>query len=912
MYSTAVSARIYKKNVEINFSKTVFIEKKASQTVNSTKTLKPITQETLNIIVSSLNLELSSLIEQEVRLVRISLLYSMLQYEVPIVDIAQKVLYDDSLKWCLLVIVKGSGNIFKEWPYSDKAASTAITILNSGRVSFSGMDLSHIRIPNADLSQGMFDDTDFTSADLSRVNLQGSWLRKINLESTIMQEVTFGEKPSIYATPKQAKITCYSKNGEWLAIASNSHIFLYNAHTNIREKETASRLTIESIVFSPNSQYLVFGGERSSIYECSLRIWNIKEDSIQCFVHRELHNKIVKDITFSDDGKYMLASQEDSDIVIFSIKDKKLSLYKILENQGTSKTMVKFFDNDKIIGFGIKDEDKVKSIKFWNMETGALIKSTNIYDPVEVCKVNFSDNNKYMIFGNHDGTITLWEVTLENINVIAILSGHVGSVSSVIFLDDKKIISGGEDHSIKIWNTQTKELIKTFEGHTGSIISITLSPNNKELVSAGSSDHTVRFWSLNNLGIYNVHPSSIECIAISSNGKVLASSNSDNKIKLYDVNTGVCLKTLDGHKKGHIKIIQFTLDIKYIAAINDNTLKIWNLEDNMFCQEIEASQDTESSKSKKIENMMLLPKKEFIVAISGEFGKSAIVERWHFKDLNLKKMTTICLEMNSNCIIIPNSAFSSDGTRFISGGSYYYGSYHLVLWDTMTGKLLAETEDSLRPNCVIFYSDSYDRKLVLCQNHGFNLEIFDEHLRSISIINNDNLGFSEIDSIAISPDNKLLVVSFTEGNSKSNYKHQMQIWSNCNVYTMHFSNRINSICWNKVYESLFLVTGSYDALRYWQVKLQEDKVIYLRLSWSSYQRLLKLDGIRYNNATVLSLENSELLKQQNVSLDNNREMLTKEWLPQFMVKASQSKEDVSPIGDAFSTLSLRLKKHCKC
>ncbi|MGI9214600.1 MAG: WD40 repeat domain-containing protein, partial [Gammaproteobacteria bacterium] len=598
-----------------------------------------------------------------------------------------------------------------------------------------------------------------------------------------------------------------------------------------------------------------------------------------------MNNKIVKNITFSNDGKFVLASREDSDIIIFSIQDYQLSLYKILENQGTSKIAAKFFDNDKIFGFGIKDEDKVKSIKFWNMKAGALIKITNIDDPIEVCRVNFSDNNKYMIFGNHDGTITLWEITLENVNVIATFSGHVGSVCSVIFLDDKRIISGGgEDHSIKIWNTQTRELIKTFEGHTGPISFITLSPNNKELVSTGSSDHTVRFWSLNNLGIYNVHPSSIECIAISSNGKFLASGNSDNKIKLYDVNTGVCLKTLDGHKKGHIKIIQFTLDIKYIASISDNTLKFWNLEDNMFSQEIEASQDIGSSKSKKIENMMLLPKEEFIVAISGEFGKSAIVERWHLKDLKFKKMTTICLEMNSNCIIISNSAFSSDGTRFVSGGSYYYGSYHLVLWDTITGKLLAET-DSLRPSCVIFYSDSYNRKLILCQNHGFNLEIFDEHLCSISIINNYDIGFSNIDYIAVSPDNKLLVVSFTEGNSKSNYKHQMQIWSNCNVYTMHFSNRINSICWNKVYESLFLVTGSDDALRYWQVKLQEDKVIYLRLSWSSYQRLLKLDGIRYNNATMLSLENSELLKQQNVSLDNNGEMLTKEWLPQFMVKA---------------------------
>ncbi|MGI9214599.1 MAG: pentapeptide repeat-containing protein [Gammaproteobacteria bacterium] len=270
MYSTAVSARIYKKNVEINFSKDVLIKKKAPQTVNFTKTLQEINQDTLRIIVNSLKLEVPSLIEQEVRLARISLLYLMLQYEVPIIDIAQKVLDDDSLKWCLLVIVKSSGSILKEWSYSDKVASRAITILNAARVSFSGIDLSNIRIPNADLSQGMFDDTDFTSADLSGVDLQGAWLRKINLECTIMQEVTFGERPSIYTRPKQANIICYSKNGEWLAIASKSRIFLYNAHTNIREKEIASCLTIESIVFFPNSQHLVFGGESTSISACSL------------------------------------------------------------------------------------------------------------------------------------------------------------------------------------------------------------------------------------------------------------------------------------------------------------------------------------------------------------------------------------------------------------------------------------------------------------------------------------------------------------------------------------------------------------------------------------------------------------------------------------------------------------------
>ena len=69
----------YKKNVEINFSKAVIIKKQTPQIVNFIKTLQDINQDTLKIMVKSLKLEVPSLIEQEVRLVRISLLYSMLQ-----------------------------------------------------------------------------------------------------------------------------------------------------------------------------------------------------------------------------------------------------------------------------------------------------------------------------------------------------------------------------------------------------------------------------------------------------------------------------------------------------------------------------------------------------------------------------------------------------------------------------------------------------------------------------------------------------------------------------------------------------------------------------------------------------------------------------------------------------------------
>ena len=59
----------------------------------------------------------------------------------------------------------------------DLAASNAITLLNQARVTFSGLDLSGIRIPNADLCYSICDSTDFSGADLSGVKFRKAWLK---------------------------------------------------------------------------------------------------------------------------------------------------------------------------------------------------------------------------------------------------------------------------------------------------------------------------------------------------------------------------------------------------------------------------------------------------------------------------------------------------------------------------------------------------------------------------------------------------------------------------------------------------------------------------------------------------------------------------------------------------------------
>jgi len=59
------------------------------------------------------------------------------------------------------------------------------------------------------------------------------------------------------------------------------------------------------------------------------------------------------------------------------------------------------------------------------------------------------------------------------------------------------VASGGEDHTVKLWNAQTGELIRTFRGHSGIVsrVAFSFGPDGKRLASA-SFDNTVKLWDL--------------------------------------------------------------------------------------------------------------------------------------------------------------------------------------------------------------------------------------------------------------------------------------------------------------------------------------------------------------------------------------------------------------------------------
>ena len=62
-----------------------------------------------------------------------------------------------------------------------------------------------------------------------------------------------------------------------------------------------------------------------------------------------------------------------------------------------------------------------------------------------------------------------------------------------IYCSGQLLASGSSDNTVRLWNTATGGLQKTLKGHSGSVLSVTFSPEDR-LLATGSDDNTVRLW----------------------------------------------------------------------------------------------------------------------------------------------------------------------------------------------------------------------------------------------------------------------------------------------------------------------------------------------------------------------------------------------------------------------------------
>ncbi|MFB2835588.1 protein kinase domain-containing protein [Floridanema evergladense] len=194
-----------------------------------------------------------------------------------------------------------------------------------------------------------------------------------------------------------------------------------------------------------------------------------------------------------------------------------------------------------------------------------------------VMAVAISANKQVIASGGLDDQIKVW--SSQTGELLHNLSGHTKAVNSLTISPDSLIlVSGSDDEKIKLWNLHTATLMQTLTEHSRDVNAVAISPDGQILVSGGD-DRTIKLWRLKNgLPIRTLFASAgmIKAIAIDPKGDLIATGGLDNQIKLWKLATGELVNTLYGHFNS-VYAVAFSPDGGMLAsASKDKTVKLWN------------------------------------------------------------------------------------------------------------------------------------------------------------------------------------------------------------------------------------------------------------------------------------------------------------------------------------------------
>lgn len=226
--------------------------------------------------------------------------------------------------------------------------------------------------------------------------------------------------------------------------------------------------------------------------EENYNIIDIKTDKIISSIpYADLSQDMKADMTYSPDGRQALISADNS-IKIFDLRSNRQSA--TLENSSPDwkiRDKAIFSDDGKYVAGWPGATGDIPIVVLWDTKTGRQIMKQpqkNI-----IWKALLTADGKQLICATKYRVDVLNTLTGAAIRKF---SGHSNEVGSLALSGDEKyLLSGDWDGEIKLWNFHTGKEIKTFTGHTNWVESVAFSRNNKYILSS-SRDRTVRLWDI--------------------------------------------------------------------------------------------------------------------------------------------------------------------------------------------------------------------------------------------------------------------------------------------------------------------------------------------------------------------------------------------------------------------------------
>ncbi|KAH9253602.1 hypothetical protein BASA81_008438 [Batrachochytrium salamandrivorans] len=209
-----------------------------------------------------------------------------------------------------------------------------------------------------------------------------------------------------------------------------------------------------------------------------------------------------------------------------------------------------------------------------------------------------------LVTGSKDNSLRVWQRdSTGSFQCQSVLTGHADSVSTLALgVHAPVIVSGSDDGSIRLWDQNTYVLLDSqVAAHTKAVLDVSFAPNNQELLGSCSADKTARIWQLvrstgNQLRLVRKcdligHRRQVNSIRLSSVDRVCVTASSDLTVRVWSVDSGACVRTLEGHTAAVSRALIMKNGHSVLSTGADGTVKTWDLKSSACGQTLFGKKD---------------------------------------------------------------------------------------------------------------------------------------------------------------------------------------------------------------------------------------------------------------------------------------------------------------------------------